>query len=334
MKLRKYQRGFWQFAIPAIASVGASLIGGKGQRDTNEANLEIAREQMAWNTAEAEKGRNFNSAQAYIERQFNKDETQISRQFAYDEAQRAREFNANEAQTNRQFQERMANSTYQRAVGDLTAAGLNPMLAYSQGGAPAPSGSMASGPMASSPQASGRGASGPTASGSFNARQESVAVAAVNSALAGVQLSNLHKQGENIDADTALKQAAAVREEASAGNLKMQTEKLIVGDIPKVREEINVLTKMQVNSESLRLLHEAQKEVAKVEAAVKAEEIPYIAAKTALDKVRKILADLDVPMAKAMADKFGSSFGHDVSPYIREVLEVLRLLAVGRRGGH
>lgn len=47
------------------------------------------------------------------------------------------------AQKQMDFQEKMSNTSWQRSVADMKAAGINPMLAYMKGGASSPGGAMA-----------------------------------------------------------------------------------------------------------------------------------------------------------------------------------------------
>ncbi len=61
------------------------------------------------------------------------------------ESARDRLFQSEEAQKSRTFSERMRNTSWQAGIADMEAAGVNPALAYSSGGASAPMGDAGSG---------------------------------------------------------------------------------------------------------------------------------------------------------------------------------------------
>lgn len=85
------------------------------------------------------------------------------------------------------FQERMSNTAYQRAVEDMRAAGINPILAFNQGGASSPAGSAASG-----------------ATAPMQNEMSGAVSSAVDAMRSFQEIKNMKLQNEKVKADTIL----------------------------------------------------------------------------------------------------------------------------------
>lgn len=93
----------------------------------------------------------FNSLQDFLNSDYasqvldaEKQSAQAQMDYQTESMERAMEFNASESQKNRDWQTEMTNTAYQRAVKDMVAAGINPILAASNGGASSGNSSSAS----------------------------------------------------------------------------------------------------------------------------------------------------------------------------------------------
>lgn len=85
----------------------------------------------------------FGMPSEYSSAGLQRKENERARLHATAERLGSEKFNAEQAEINRQWQERLANTSYQRAMEDMRQAGINPMFAIGQGGAITPSGGTA-----------------------------------------------------------------------------------------------------------------------------------------------------------------------------------------------
>lgn len=252
--MRRKQRGFWNFAIPAAASALGAILSKKGQDDANEANVNMSREQMS-------------------------------------------------------FQERMSNTAYQRATADMQAAGLNPMLAYMQGGASAPQGSQAKVENAMS--------SMPSSAASGVALTQSLQM---NKA----QIEQVNAQTEKIRSETMDQQLNTARLAAEIGNIRATANRSNV-DADKIFAS-NLGSNLY---QDLALADLSSKTgQAEINAAHAARERGSWEADVARRKADSAAAQYGLSEQKAMS-KFWENTG-EMNPYIKQLLMLFRAFSSAR----
>lgn len=115
------------------------------KNNTTATNLQNAFNNWANLTiAQANQANQLSAAAAYYATAASMADAQKNREFQQSIYNQTAAYNSAEAEANRKWQTEMSNTSYQRAVTDMKAAGINPILAYSNGGAVTPSGSTAS----------------------------------------------------------------------------------------------------------------------------------------------------------------------------------------------
>lgn len=214
------------------------------------------------------------------------------------------EENKEAAEDQMEFQMMMSSTAYQRAVKDMQKAGLNPMLAYQQGGASTPGGAM---PVIGNKVAAG-----------------------MNSAATAAQVQNVSADTEkkeaearNVDADTELKRTMipltmqqTLTSGSSAGHLEAMRD--------NIRQEMQLFPMKWRKTEWEARSAEHKEDVDRLHSyKARWEERDYaklnVANEAAMLASKARLLGLEIPKAVNEAAAEASTFKKEVSPYLNDV---------------
>jgi len=197
-------------------------------------------------------------------------------------------------------QRQLRQTAYQDTTADLKAAGLNPMLAYSNGAT-----SAAAGP--------------PVLNKGLQSSQQNSA----QSTIANVNADTVNKQAQTdqIKAQTKLIEAQTGNTTTSTGKMTQETENL-KQQMDKTREEIQLLIKENWNATERGNLLRAQTALADIDKRLRGDQITQVQAETEYKRALSTLAGTEIAGAKNI-EAFEKSLAGDASPYARALNTIL-----------